>query len=1193
MIKQLFEKQIDRDIRSVIKPGQDEENITSEELEEYVVTKEINRQFDLFFSNYCKSIQNPTDKMGVWISGFFGSGKSHLLKILAYILDNKTVKNMTAADYFASSKKITDNMILGNMKLASQQPTDVILFDIDSKAKVSSQSKKDSILNIFLRVFNEKLGFYGSNPWVADLEKDLSEQGKFDIFKNKIKEKTNKHWEDIRNQFRFRQDIIVEALTDLDIMSEESARNFCNSAMTDYKITPEEFAEMVKKYIDSKGKNHRVVFLADEVGQYIGSDSTLMLDMQTVTVDLGRICKGRVWVIVTSQQDVDKTTKVIGGDFSKIQDRFDTRLSLSPAYVDEIVRKRILSKNQAAKDMLQMLYDEKQSIIKNIIVFNSKAEIKLYDDRASFASDYPFIPYHFNLLGRVLNAIREHSAIGKNVSDGERSMLAMFQEATISIMDKDVGLLTPFSCFYLPLEKFVDGSYQAVITNAQRNSNLYDYDVEVLKVLFMVKYVKEFIADLNNITTLMIDNIDIDRVELTQKIEESLQRLINENLVQKALVQQNEIYIFLTNEEQEISREINNTFIEQSETLFQIADFIFGDLYSENKYRYSARYNFDFNKIVDDRYYKNVQTNDIGVKVITPYHTGAIDSSALRLMSSQEKNVIILLPEDSPYFDETESFLKIDKFISKNSSSSAVNMKTIRESKQIERQERRNRAKMFVAEAIRHAEVFVNGDTLDSKAKDVETRINEALKKLIDSVYNCLSYMDTPVSDADISKVLNEREESIMDLSNAQEDNHLAIKEVFNYIELCTSRRLKASIKSIKERYIKAPFGFNDKDVEWIIAKLFKKGEINLILNSEIISINNKTIEEITRYITRREYVDRILIEKRERVNDGQLKAAKRILTTYFNEFSSMSDNEDNIMRIFKKNSDRLLEDLRGYEKRYISEKALPGETVIEEGIRIFNTLHKIEEIVQFFRMVYNKSEDIENFFDEYTRIKEFFNGEQYKHFERALRIIKIYDQSQVYIVDEELTKQAKEIKAIIESRNPYSDIHKLPVMYENFRALYGKHLDKLMEPTLKEIDISKQRVLDELKDEKIKDIFLSKANKTFEALKDRAERSNNVAELKNLSLEISTSKDRLINDITEQTMRLRMAAKAAQNSEQDIQQETPKPIRIRKTVSLRNVVQGTSWFINDEKDVDKCLQEIKTGIMQELKESKEIRLEV
>ena len=134
--------------------------------------------------------------------------------------------------------------------------------------------------------------------------------------------------------------------------------------------------------------------------------------------------------------------------------------------------------------------------------------------------------------------------------------------------------------------------------------------------------------------------------------------------------------------------------------------------------------------------------------------------------------------------------------------------------------------------------------------------------------------------------------------------------------------------------------------------------------------------------------------------------------------------------------------------------------------------------------MVYNKSEDIENFFDEYTRIKEFFNGEQYKHFERALRIIKIYDQSQVYIVDEELTKQAKEIKAIIESRNPYSDIHKLPVMYENFRALYGKHLDKLMEPTLKEIDISKQRVLDELKDEQIKDMFLSKANKTFEALK-------------------------------------------------------------------------------------------------------------
>lgn len=144
----------------------------------------------------------------------------------------------------------------------------------------------------------------------------------------------------------------------------EAAKNWCESSTGTYNIDVASFADMVKQYINKKGNNHHVVFLVDEIGQYIGDDSKLMLNLQTVTEDLGSACEGKAWVVVTSQQDIDSITKTKGSDFSKIQGRFDTRLSLSSANVDEVIRKRILEKTESGSQTLRPLYDEKDTIIK-------------------------------------------------------------------------------------------------------------------------------------------------------------------------------------------------------------------------------------------------------------------------------------------------------------------------------------------------------------------------------------------------------------------------------------------------------------------------------------------------------------------------------------------------------------------------------------------------------------------------------------------------------------------------------------------------------------------------------------------------------------------------------------------------------------------------------------------------------------
>ena len=759
-VKNMFAKPIDREIKGVIKVGQGDDENVRQELEEYVVTRELQKHFADFFSSYKKGIVGNTDKMGVWISGFFGSGKSHFLKILSYLLENRLVDGKTALEYFIEDRKIKDEMVLADMRLAANVSSDVILFNIDSKSGMAdSQNNKEAILSVFLKVFNQHLGFYGANPFLADLERQLSDEDKYEDFKRAFAEIRGKEWEDSRHQFRLIQDYVCRALVQIDYMSMDAAKNWCASATGAYNIDVATFAEMVKKHIEKKGNNHHVVFLVDEIGQYIGDDSKLMLNLQTVTEDLGTACGGKAWVLVTSQQDIDSITKTKGNDFSKIQGRFDTRLSLSSANVDEVIRKRILEKTESGKQTLGLLYDEKDTIIKNLIIFNDGIEKKLYSDRNNFAAIYPFVPYQFNLLASVLTSIRTHGASGKHLAEGERSMLALFKESAMKIMDKTEGTIVPVNMFYDALEEFLDHSHKGVIIRAYDNEYLNPeksedcFDVAVLKTLFMIKYVKEVVANLENITSLMVSNIDDDRIALKNKVEEALKRLVRQTLIQK----NGEVYVFLTDEEQEINREIESQNVEISEVIGKVSELIFDGLFDEKKYRYPAfngRYTFSFNQFVDDRPYKANQNHDISLKILTPNYELGTDETTLRLMSGQNASILVALPDDKAFMDEIRSALKIEKYLRLNSSNTVTKYEQIKEAKRVEMRERSGNARIFLEQSLRNADIYSNGDKLQIGAKDVSARINEALGKLVNVTYHKLSYIDTAMSEANIRSIL-------------------------------------------------------------------------------------------------------------------------------------------------------------------------------------------------------------------------------------------------------------------------------------------------------------------------------------------------------------------------------------------------------------------------------------------------------
>ena len=1188
-LRKMFYKKIDRDIKGVIKIGQDDEFNVYQELEEYVVTRELNQHFSEFFEAYSKGLNTHTDKMGVWISGFFGSGKSHFLKIISYLLDNEEVKGKKAISYF--DDKLMDNKVLADINVAGNTSADVILFNIDSKSDSTSKNNKDAIVKVFMKVFNEMQGFCASLPWVADLERQLVKDGTYEAFKLSFEERSGSKWTESREDFYFEEDNIVTALAETTKMSEDSARNWYNKAEENYTLSIEKFANRVKEYIESKEKNHHVIFLVDEMGQYIGDETNLMLNLQTVVEDLGTYCGGKAWVIVTSQQDIDSITKVKGNDFSKIQGRFNTRLNLSSSNVDEVIKKRILRKTEVASDTLELLYQDKEAILNNLITFSSDtAEMKLYKSKEDFVDVYPFIPYQFNLLQYVFTGIRLHGSSGKHLSEGERSLLSAFQESAIINADRETGALIPFSAFYETVEAFLDSNIRTVIIKAGDNERLNKNDVEVLKVLFLIKYVKGIPSNIENIATLMVDHIDNDKIELKKQIEESIKKLLREALIQK---NGNE-FIFLTNEEQDVNKEIQNISIDIGETILKIGEEIFEGIYSEKKYRYNARYHFDFNKIIDDRFLSQ-QKNEIGLKVITPYFdTGEeLTDQELKMMSARENNLILKLPMDTTFLEEMEEILKIQTYLLRKGGSTAtpaIEEIKIRKSREVA--ERKDRVETLLVEALKSSDIYANSQKLDIKSKNPIERINEGFRTLIESMYNKLNYINTFVeSNKDLNDILLENDMQ-MKLTD-DEPNKLAIDEIQGYIERNTKRNIPMTIKTIISLHNKSPYGWKDLDIIGLVLRIFKGQDIKMQLGQEYLTTTDR---DLINYLTKRDSQDRILVKTRIKTPPKYINNVRELAKEVFG-IAAMPNDEDGLKERFIKLCENELKmrslDTNDYGiylllEGYKNNKYYPGKDILDKGLELFEKIIKIKDVAEFYETVYELKDDLIDYEEDVFDVKKFFKNRS-EIFDKAAHQLNIYEHNRTYVVDRETIDMVSDIEGIVKSNDPYLQIHRLPNLIDSFITKFTELLEEECKPVRKIIEFDYKMVMDELNIYEFKNELSSKFKNRFENLLERIDSANNFYEAIAMKEESDRLKIRCFNEIEIEKSKRKAETEKDTDEVHDGEDVIYKEKEI-KNISIKNMLRGAK-MIETKKDIDEVVDEFRRRLVEELKENIKLKL--
>ena len=1034
-IQNMFQKDINRDINGVIKVSQNDDNSLRQELSEYIITKELRRHFRTFFDNYSKAIDYPTDKIGVWISGFFGSGKSHFLKILSYLLENKEVSGEKAMDYFKN--KFDDPMMYATAAKCVSVPTESILFNIDIEGPITKD--KTAVLRVFAKMFYNHCGFYGDDLKIARLERFIEKQGKTEQFRVAFEEVNGAPWVETRDSFAFFEDDIVEVLQSVLGMSEQAARNWFNGEETN-ELSIAQLVADIKEYVGGKDKNFRLLFMVDEVGQYIGDDGDLMMNLQSLAEEIGTRCMGKVWVMVTSQEAIDSVVHISGDDFSKIQGRFNTRLSLSSSSVDEVIKKRVLAKTEEADQLLRMVYDKEHAVLKNLYTFNNPVlDIKGFTDGAEFSATFPFVPYQFIVIQKVLAEIRKHGNSGKHLSGGERSMLSGFQEAAQKVQDKDENALVPFHLFYDTVHTFLESAIRRVIdrcqTAADNHDGLEQQDVSVLKLLYLVRYIDDIKANIDNIAVLMIDDIRTDKIALRTSVTESLERLLSQNYISR----NGDTYAFLTDEEQDIAIDIRNTVVDSAQVTASIAQTVYSEIYPAKKFKY-GKYDFSYDQYIDETL-NGSASGGMRLRIVTVAsdYYGAPDQRLI--MDSQVNNeAIVVLSNETPYFEELEQAMKIRKYVKqRNVSQLPESIQDIIRKRQQQARTLEERARGYIEKAIVGAKVVVHGEVMDIKAGNAKDKLDAALNGLVESVYSKLGMVNRFVeSDADILAILNGTDNEQSSLVGIGLNNEDALNEISQWLELQNAKMLTTSMGDVQRRYSAIPYGWREIDIAALVAQLIAQQKISIKYGGAIVGKDERRLVD---YLRKRSEIDKAIVTRRIAPSEDLMRKSINFLRDYLGAMDIPSD-EDGLIRF-------VLDTFEGKERHYnelleaYQQVRYPEREVVENARNlVVDVLSQRKDNVALLSRMVQKQDDLLDSMEDMEGVELFFKSQRPVFNEARRQMDKISRERDYFATDPDTQEVFRQISTILAMPKPYGRIGELPELISKAKAAYNNLLD-------------------------------------------------------------------------------------------------------------------------------------------------------
>ena len=543
-IRKIIKRDIGQKVEGVVKVF-DRASLATE-IREYVVTDkiedELKRIFDTF-TQVSEAIRRggaSRDVVGMWISGFFGSGKSHFAKVLGYLLQNDQLED-GSGDYCNDVflKHLSDSprgkdvrLRLGEVKLNTQIRT--IAFEIKSR---QSLNNPNSVGEILISEFYRHIGL-AENFIVARIERRLQQRDVLDDLAAAYESEFGVPWRsaDGRDDLMTVRRRLAEILPKVDpaeYADRKSAKNALNDMFRHEKITAEGIADELVAWVDAQpttaGKVQHLVVVIDEMGTFIGDSDERIGELNSLAEMIGNKGKGKVWLIVTSQQDLEKVvdrTNFQPGLVGRLNARFELKPHLISDEINKVVSERILKKHPAEEPQLRSLYQENEGPIAQLADIKASRHLGTVSER-SFIDCYPFLPHQIRLAQDIFEALS-----GFRISGGVRSMISVVMEALQDLADEEIGVIVSFDQVFdavendlLSQEYLGASGIRAIHESDERVPGTPVDPARVLKVLWLLQRITWVPRVPETLAKLLVRKLDAEVAPLRQQVETTLEAL--------------------------------------------------------------------------------------------------------------------------------------------------------------------------------------------------------------------------------------------------------------------------------------------------------------------------------------------------------------------------------------------------------------------------------------------------------------------------------------------------------------------------------------------------------------------------------------------------------------------------------------------------------------------------------------------
>ena len=511
-IKTLFANDIHRRIEEVIKVDQTDEEIIRDEINEYVVTDAIRLHFTGIFDAYRETPNKPHEGIAIWVSGFFGSGKSSFAKMLGLSVANRTVAGESAGERFA--ERAGDNKLSVLLKAINEQiPTHAVIFDVSTDRGIRSGNQ--TLTEIMYGLFLQSLG-YAKDLDLSELEIGLEEEeGQLARFEQEYKQLFKKDWAAEKGKVAFALSEASRVLHSLDPETYPMADSWVKAVKNKADITPGKLAERAGELMKRRKPGRSLMFVVDEVGQFVARDVQKMLDLQAVVQSLGVKGRGKHWVVVTSQEKLGELVSGLDDkkiELARLMDRFPLQVHLEPSDISEVTSRRVLSKNAVAQTALGQLFDEHRGRLTGYTRLT--ADIKLPElSRETFIDLYPLLPYQIDLIIQVVSGLRTQGGASKHVGGANRTIIKLAQQLLINpavnLADAKLGDLVRLDHVYDLVEGNIGSEVRAKIAAISKELN-HPLAQPVAKVICLLQYVKSVHRSADNVAAALHGSVGGD-----------------------------------------------------------------------------------------------------------------------------------------------------------------------------------------------------------------------------------------------------------------------------------------------------------------------------------------------------------------------------------------------------------------------------------------------------------------------------------------------------------------------------------------------------------------------------------------------------------------------------------------------------------------------------------------------------------